>query len=279
MIQINPIEVLLWNVRRNEKDVKQVYDKLAPLMQLGADSDMLNFGLWDKDAKDPLEAQRRMCEYVGGFGDFQSSQKLLDIGSGYCSPALLWKKSFPDLDITCLNLNFGQLNQDLVKRHLGLVNCTSTFIPAGNSSFDTIVALESAHHFKPLSKFFEELRRIIRNNGTATLAIPVTENQKLVSLKLGILNLTWTSQHYSKRFVETQVQNAGFGIQKMQEIGSDVYEPLADYYIENRDSIKERFGNTYSDRIEGMVFRSMEKMKKLSQQKIIEYLMIKLAPR
>jgi len=278
MIQINPIEVLFWNIRRNEKDVINVYDKLAPIMQLGANTNMLNFGLWDNGAKEPLEAQKRMCEFVSDFGNFQSSRKLLDIGSGYGSPALVWKENFPELLITCLNLNFNQLNQDPAKRNLELVNCTSTSIPIEENSFDTIIALESAHHFKPLEKFFLESKRILSDNGAVILAIPVTENQKLTVLKLGILNLTWTSQHYSEKFVESQIDNAGFKIQKVKDVGTNVYEPLADYYFNNREHLKERFGDTYSKKIESLIFRSMKKMKKLSQQKIIKYLFYQLEP-
>jgi ubiquinone/menaquinone biosynthesis C-methylase UbiE len=236
MIQINPIEALLWSIRKNEKDVINAYDKLAPIMQLGADSNMLNFGLWDQNAKNPLDAQKRMCKLVSEIGEFQSSKKLLDIGSGYSSPALFWKECFPELQITCLNLNFNQLNQDSAKNNLELLNSTSTSIPVDGNSFDRIIALESAHHFKPLGKFLQESKRIIRNDGMVILAIPVTD-QRLAHLKLGILNLTWTSQHYSKRFVKSQVENAGLKIEKDEEIGSKVYEPLADYYIENRTNL------------------------------------------
>ena len=176
-----------------------------------------------------------------------------------------------------MNLNFSQLNQDSAKNNLDLVNSTSTSIPLDDNSFDRIIALESAHHFKPLSRFLEESKRIIKENGILILAIPVTD-QRLAHLKLGILNLTWTSQHYSKRFVESQVKNAGFRIQINEAIGSKVYEPLANYYIFNRVNLKERFGNTYSEKIESLIFHSMEKMKKLSEQKIIEYLLMKLVP-
>ncbi len=277
MIQINLIEALLWSIRKNEKDVINAYDKLAPIMQLGADSSMLNFGLWEQDVKNPLEAQKKMCQYVSVLGEFNSAKKLLDIGSGYSSPALFWKEQFPELQITCLNLNFNQLNQESAKNYLELVNSTSTSIPLDENSFDRIIALESAHHFKPLGRFLEESKRIIKNDGVVILAIPVTD-QRLANLKLGILNLTWTSQHYSKRFVESQVKNAGFMIQSNEEIGSKVYEPLAEYYIANRVNLKERFGNTYSDKIESLIFHSMEKMKKLSKQNIIEYLVMKLTP-
>ncbi len=276
MIQINPIEVLLWNIRRSEKDVIKVYDKLAPLMQLGAESNILNFGLWDKNTKDPAEAQKKMCEYIYDFGKFESSKKLLDIGSGYGIPALLWKNRLPELEITCLNLNFNQLNQETTKRNLSFVNSTSTAIPINSCSFDTLVALESAQHFKPLGKFFIESKRVIKNHGNLIMAIPVTENQKLVSLKLGILNLTWTSQHYSKQFIESEAKKVGFEIKIIEEIGSNVFEPLADYYIENRTNLKERISSTYSNRIENLIYNSMEKMKKLSQQKIIDYLLLRL---
>jgi len=241
MIQINPIEVLFWNIRRSEKDVINVYDKLAPIMQLGANSNMLNFGLWDNNAKAPLEAQKRMCEFVSDFGNFQSSRKLLDIGSGYGSPALVWKENFPELQITCLNLNFNQLNQDPSKRNLELVNCTSTSIPIEKNSFDTIVALESAHHFKPLEKFFLESKRILIDNGTVILAIPVTENQKLTVLKLGILNFTWTSHHYSEKFVESQINNAGFKIQKVKEVGTNL-----SYTLITSFSLRRMFQNNTS---------------------------------
>jgi len=278
MIQINPIDVLFWSIRRSEKDIINAYDKLAPIMQLGANSNMLNFGLWDKDAKEPLESQKRMCEFVSDFGNFQSSRKLLDIGSGYGAPALVWKENFPELQITCLDLNFNQLNQDPVKTSLELVNCTATSMPIKENSFDTIIALEAAHHFKPLEQFFLETKRILSENGIVILAIPVTENKKLAALKLGILNFTWTSQHYSERFVESQIDNVGFKIQKVNEVGTSVYEPLADYYINNREYLKERFGDVYSKKIESIIFRSMEKMKKLSQQKIIKYLIYQLKP-
>ncbi len=277
MIQINPIEALLWSIRKNEKDVINAYDKLAPIMQLGANSNMLNFGLWDQNAHNPLEAQKRMCDYVSDLGEFSSAKKLLDIGSGYSSPALFWKERFPELQITCVNLNFNQLNQNSAKEHLGLVNSTSTSMPMGKNSCDRIIALESAHHFKPLVDFLKEAKRIIKNDGIVILAIPVTD-QRLANLKLGILNLTWTSQHYSKGFVESQVKKSGFEIQVIEEIGSKVYEPLANYYIKNRSSLKVSLGNNYSDKIESLIFHSMEKMKKLSEKKIIEYLLMKLTP-
>jgi hypothetical protein len=54
-----------------------------------------------------------------------------------------------------------------------------------------------------------------------------------------------------------------------------VYKPLADYYIENRKSMKEKFAGTYPSFVETLVYKSMVKMKRLSERGIIDYLVIK----
>lgn len=159
-----------------------------------------------------------------------------------------------------------------------MVNCTANKIPLCDHSFDRIAVLESAHHFKRLSAFFREARRLVSDDGVVVLAIPAIESKRLASLKLGILNLTWTSLHYSQEFLEDKIKKAGFNIEKSEEVGNMVYEPLADYYLKNRDKLRKRFSGTYSNRIEGMINRSMKKMQKLSQEKIIQYYLMRLVP-
>ena len=69
---------------------------------------------------------------------------------------------------------------------------------------DRVIALESAQHFKPLIRFIEESRRILRHDvGLLVVAIPVITMAKSSSsskihdfMRLGILSLTWASEHY-----------------------------------------------------------------------------------
>ncbi len=57
-----------------------------------------------------------------------------------------------------------------------------------------------------------------------------------------------------------------------------MYEPLAEYYIKNRDSMKEKFSEIYPSFVETLVYKSMIKMKRLSEDRTIDYLVIKSHP-
>lgn len=247
-------------------------------MQLGSGADMLNFGLWDKGITQPHQAQERLCDLVSELAEFASATNVLDVGCGFCSPALRWKHQFAGLEICCLNINRTQINIPVPKERLHLVNSTSIVIPFSDKSFDRIVALESAQHFYPLQRFLAEAKRMLKQDGNFVMAIPVVNNKKGLFSKLGILNVTWTSQHYPSNLVEEQIIDAGFEISKIEKIGKSVYEPLADYYTENRDAMKEKFAGIYPSFVETLVYKSMIKMKKLSENGTIDYLVIKSHP-
>ena len=69
-VAINPLEVLLWNGRHSGRDVINIYSKFSPMMQLGANTKMLNFGLWKNSVTLP-EAQKEMSQYISDFGQFE----------------------------------------------------------------------------------------------------------------------------------------------------------------------------------------------------------------
>ena len=58
-------------------------------------------------------------------------------------------------------------------------------------------------------------------------------------------------------------------------IGSNVYDPLADYYLLNRPKIKKSILKHYPQYIENILFKSIQKMKKASEEKIIDYVLLK----
>jgi cyclopropane fatty-acyl-phospholipid synthase-like methyltransferase len=119
-------------------------------------------------------------------------------------------------------------------------------LPLTDECIDRVIALESAQHFKPLIQFIQKSRRILRHdNDLLVVAIPVITMAKssLSSkihdfMRLGILSLTRASEHYELESVKSQLTRSGFEIINIQHIGSHVYEPLADYYAQNRKIIK-----------------------------------------
>ena len=285
MKKINPIELFLWTFRRKEKDVVNLYDSLSDLMRLATGGDMLNFGYWDDKTKTPLEAQKKMCTIFGKKAVLESNQHIVDVGSGVGSPSIQWSLDYSPVKLSCININYTQLqssinnvNKSIPKNNsenFNFINATATTLPFEDESIDRVLSLEAAQHFKPLKNFISESFRILRKNGIFALAIPVmAENHTPSMMKLGTLSFTWSSEHYSKEFVESTLKQEGFTNIDLQKIGSNVYAPLANFYIENRDSIKNKILQYYPAYVEKILFKSLNKMKEVSEKKIIDYILI-----
>ena len=62
---------------------------------------------------------------------------------------------------------------------------------------------------------------------------------------------------------------------EIKNIGANVYGPLTDYYIKNRKNLRETIMKKYPSYLENILFRSLMQMKKVSQDRIIDYVLIK----
>ena len=272
MKKINPLELFFWTFRRNEKDVVNLYDSLSDLMRIATGGDMLNFGYWE-NVSSPIQAQANLCKTFGSFVKLEPNHKILDVGSGLASPALQWQNDYSPISITSVNINFNQLSESYKQNSLNFLNSTATTLPFESKSFDRVLALESAQHFNPLESFFSESFRILKKDGLLGLAIPVTSD-KTSMRKLGLLSMTWSSEHYTLEFVKSTLHENGFEILEMKKIGSNIYEPLTEYYSKNREEIKEKILKKYPSYVEKILFKSLIKMKELSEKKLIDYLLI-----
>jgi cyclopropane fatty-acyl-phospholipid synthase-like methyltransferase len=183
-------------------------------------------------------------------------------------------------------------NGDVLSR----VNATATCLPFGDSSTDRIIALESAQHFKTFSEFIRESHRVLKKTGLIVLAIPVITIPKpngmsrikilnyLRNLRvLGILSLTWASEHYELERIKSVISQEHFVIKDILTIGKSVYIPLTDFYIQDRKEFRRIvLGKESSflkkitlDIVERIVYRSALKMKQLSISESIDYVLIK----
>jgi SAM-dependent methyltransferase len=329
------LKSLLWIIRHNELDTINLYNSITPFVQIaiGGNGNMLNFGYWSQNKKaldmSPLQAQEELSALIGKFGEFQTSHRIIDIGSGFSAPAIQWKLIYDFLDIVCVNINSQQLSTaakilvplitTTAKSHIinadisnsiistadakvrqsvtapvicrdiiSLVNATATTLPFADKCADRVVALESAQHFKPLQYFFKESTRILKSKGLLIIAIPVVTSSTKSSFiqqfrKLGILYFSWASEHYTLDNIKSSLKFEGISIEDIQHIGHNVYEPLADYYIQNRKLLKKAVKDSLSsyaqvisfEIIENIIYRSALKMRSLSQRDIIDYVLIK----
>ena len=270
---INLVDLLLWTFRRNENDVVKLYDALSPIMEISTGGDMLNFGYWDDSTPHPIDAQKRLCHMIGDLAEISSANMIADIGSGILGPAKIWSSQYPSLQISSVNVNFSQLSS-VDSGSISKLNSTARMLPFADSSLDRIIALESAQHFKPIGDFISESKRVLKDDGILTLAIPTaTDNSSLSNL--GILKFTWSSEHYSQKQIIDEISQNGFDIIESNNVGKNVYSPLAEYYINNRDDLRKKILTRYSKYVEKILFESMKKMQSSSEKGLIDYLMLK----
>ena len=190
-------------------------------------------------------------------------------------------------------------NKKYITKHDGVVsrvNATATCLPFGDCFTDRIIALESAQHFKSFLEFIRESHRVLKNTGLIVLAIPVITSPKpsgisrikiLNSLRnlrvLGILSLTWASEHYELARINSIISEEHFVIRDIIRIGKSVYIPLTDFYIQDRKEFRRTVLGKHGsflkkfalDITERIVYRSALKMKQLSLSGDIDYVLIK----
>ena len=270
---INPVDLLLWTFRRNENDVVKLYDALSPIMEVSTGGDMLNFGFWDESTPHPIDAQKRLCTMMGDMAQISSAEMIADVGSGILGPAKIWISQYPSLQISSVNVNFSQL-ASVEPDNISKLNSTARMLPFSNSSLDRVIALESAQHFKPVGDFFSESYRVLKDDGILALAIPTATDDSSLS-NLGILKFTWSSEHYSQKNILDEISKNGFEVIESSDIGKNVYPPLAQYYINNRDELRKKILSRYSKYVEKILFESMKKMQSASENGLIGYLMLK----
>ena len=274
LTSIDPLNLFLWTFRRNEKDVVNLYNALSPVMQLATGGNMLNFGYWNAKNNSPVSAQENLCAVFAKMAELNSCKNIVDVGSGLSAPAIFWRNNFKNLSIFCINTNYDQLCHSNPQQKITFLNSSSTKLPFADNSVDRVLALESSQHFKPFSDFILESKRILSDSGLLILAIPVILTSSSIS-KLGILKFTWSSEHYSLDEVRKIIVSEGFVISEEKLIGPFVYDPLADYYVQNRNELKKSILKQYSPFVEKILFRSIQKMKKASQEGIIDYVLLK----
>jgi SAM-dependent methyltransferase len=274
LISINPFDVFLWTFRKNEKDVINLYNTLSPVMQIATGGTMLNFGYWSSQHLDPISAQENLCHIFGNLSELSTAKNAIDVGSGLSAPSKFWRDAFPNLKLYDVNINFRQLCFSKHQKNIQFLNSTSTKLPFMNNSVDRVLALESAQHFKPLDDFIVESKRVLIPSGFLVMAVPIIVSDASLG-KLGLLKFTWSSEHYSLDYLKNLIVSNGFKIIDEKLIGSNVYDPLADYYVENRKTLSNNILEHYPRYMEKILYKSLLKMKKASQEKIIDYVLLK----
>lgn len=266
-------------------------ETITSLVKLANGGHTLNRGYWNSNTNNPLQAQAELCTLIGKLGDFYSARRLVDIGSGLSDPAFHWKATYDSLNIISLDVNTNLLKTALDRNRniaynknncISFINATGTTLPFANNSVSRIVSLETIQFFKPLLFFIQECKRVLEPDGTFVIATPI-KTKKIRSVladmtTFSILSLIFSSDNYEKDYLLSVIRNNGFAIDEVLSIGSQVFEQGADYYVRNRNGLREKIVNEYPSFLETMLYRSILRTKQVYRKGLIDYLLIRCKP-
>ncbi len=104
---------------------------------------------------------------------FINARTVLELGGGQCWASCIIKKRFPHLVIHGTDIAREALDSCRHWESIFDVTLDDTFpcrsheIPAGNKTYDLVIAFAAAHHFRRHRKTLSEIKRVLKPGGTA----------------------------------------------------------------------------------------------------------------
>jgi len=239
---------------RNRADL--VYDVLGEKHLWSERTRYLNLGYW-RDAGGIDEASTHLAHLVGDRAALTPEDRVFDAGFGFGDQDIYWMRTFRPRHIDGVNVSARQVERgrQLVEEaglsdKITFWHADAAEPPFPDGHFDTVIALESAFHFRSREKFFAVAYRLLRPGGTLVLADFVVGARRTANFRafLGMQfgSLAWQIPMRNFQSIDpylAQLRTTGFQAIVASDITSDVIPPFRQY-IDSR--LQERnLGNDY----------------------------------
>lgn len=163
--------------KTNFIQINNLYSRLEyKLKATHSNCEYLNFGYW-KNTTSVLKACEAMVDLVLDEINPGSLTSILDAGYGYGVQDLYIANKFPNLEIHGVNIVDSQISvakqridQANLSNRVHLIWGDAVKLPYKDESFDAVVAIESAFHFRFRHNFFDESFRVLKPGGKISLA-------------------------------------------------------------------------------------------------------------
>ena len=117
------------------------------------------------------------------FSRFKEGNVILDVGSGFCQPAIFIAQKNLGLKIHSINIQNEQIeiarsriSKLSLSKTISVSKCSATALDFPDQSFDVVFALESAFHFDTREKFLQEAYRVLKPKGRLVIADMLTSS-------------------------------------------------------------------------------------------------------
>lgn len=220
------------------------YDGLKDVLRCvkNNDKDYMNFGYWETDKITLAEANTKLSDLTinqlknkGG--------RTLDVGCGYGEQDIYWTKRYK-MNITAIDISKKQINEckEKAKREslkgIKFMKASATNLPFQDKSYDNIVCLESAFHYKPRTDFFKESYRVLKDESEMVIAdLTVRKNMYgiqpsvMIAFFKKLLSVPDENLITTLEYVK-QLEKEGYSVET-QDITEQTFQPYFKHFFKN----------------------------------------------
>lgn len=149
----------------------RLYDLISTKNAFSNNGMFLNLGYWE-NAQNYDEAAYALAKILAQAAEIEENDVVLDAGFGFAEQDFFWIREFQPRWVAGLNVSRIQTETATqrvrvagLSDRIALVHGSATQMPIANESVTKVVALESAFHFDPRERFFEEAFRVLKPGG------------------------------------------------------------------------------------------------------------------
>jgi erythromycin 3''-O-methyltransferase len=221
---------------RQSGRARRLYELFPASTMVNERTTFINMGYWqnpDDTLDDACEALAgKLAEHAG----ISKGDHVLDVGFGYGDQDFLWLQRHDPAKIVGLNVTPVHVRTAQKKaREQGLADRldfregSATAMDLPPNSFDRVVALESAFHFLPRSRFFEQAYEVLRPGGVIATADIIPLDSSAPMGKDPFASAYADENWYEADEYEARLRAAGFTDIRLTSIRDHVFEPWVAY--------------------------------------------------